>query len=193
MGAPKFQYTLRAGLMGPATDISDEDAYTCVQAYRSRYKAIKDQWDTFDDFIKTLWGGGTPIQYGPLVFEKQRVWLPNQMYLRYPGVHRRMVEKNGWERMQWFYNGNKNLYGGLLVENLVQALARIIVAWQLLQLANRWRIVNMVHDEGVFCVPEERAESCLADAESVFSRPPAWCPDLPVSGEGVICTEYRKP
>jgi DNA polymerase len=179
--------------MGPAVDITLEDSYACVNAYRARFPCIKDQWATFHDFIPTLWGGGHDIEYGPLTIQKQRIWLPNGMYLRYPGVHKRMVEKDGWERMQWFYNGNKKIYGGLLVENIVQSLARIVVAWQLLQLANRWRIVNMVHDEGVFCVPENKAESCLADAVSVFKRPPAWCPDLPVSGEGTICQEYRKP
>jgi hypothetical protein len=104
-----------------------------------------------------------------------------------------MVEKDGWERMSWFYNGNNKLYGGLLVENIVQCLARIIVAQQLLQLANQWRIVNMVHDEGVFCVPEDQAEDCLKEAERVFSIPPAWCADLPVAGEGIITQEYRKP
>jgi DNA polymerase len=193
MGGPKFHYTLQAGMMGPPVDISLEDSYACVNAYRTRFPAIKDQWACFHDLISTLWGGGAPIDYGPLTFTKGRVWLPNGMYLRYPGVHRRMVEKDGWERMSWFYNGNNKLYGGLLVENIVQCLARIIVAQQLLQLANQWRIVNMVHDEGVFCVPEDQAEDCLKEAERVFSIPPAWCADLPVAGEGVITQEYRKP
>lgn len=193
MGGKKFRHTLAVGQMGPPVFISLEEAIVVVNAYRSRFECIKDQWAHFHDIIKTLWGGGVPVEYGPLTFTKGRVWLPNGMYLRYPGVHRRMVDKDGWERMSWFYNGNNSLYGGLLVENIVQCLARIIVAWQLLQLANRWRIVNMVHDEGVFCVPEDRAESCLADCESVFSRPPVWCSDLPVAGEGIITTEYRKP
>ena len=193
MGGPKFQHTLQAGTMGPPVDINLEDSYACVNAYRARFPCIKDQWAAFHDLIKVLWGGGVPVDYGPITFTHGRVWLPNGMYLRYPGVHRRMVEKDGWERMSWFYNGNNKLYGGLLVENIVQCLARIIVAWQLLQLANRWRIVNMVHDEGVFCVPSDMAERCLADAISVFGVPPAWCPDLPVAGDGVITKEYRKP
>jgi len=51
----------------------------------------------------------------------------------------------------------------------------------------------MVHDEGVFCVPEDQAEECLREAEEVFSIPPPWCSDMPVSGEGVISQEWRKP
>ncbi len=131
------------------------------------------------------------MAYGPLVFEKQKVWLPNEMYLRYPGVHRRFNEETGYT--EWRYNGNEKLYGGLLTENLVQALARIVVAWQLLQLAERWRIALMVHDEGVFSVMSELAEECLREAEKVFKVPPPWCPDLPCSGEGIITQEYRKP
>lgn len=191
MGAPKFQYTLAAGLMGPSINIDLEEAYRVVDAYRARYPWISAQWRQFGDLIHTLWGGGTPMAYGPLVFEKQKVWLPNEMYLRYPGVHRRYNEDSGY--MEWRYNGNEKLYGGLLTENLVQALARIVVAWQLQQLAERWRIVLMVHDEGVFSVPAELAEECLREAEEIFKVPPPWCPDLPCSGEGIITQEYRKP
>lgn len=194
MGPPKFQYTVRAGIMGPAMEINDEDSRSCVYAYRDRFPCIVDQWATFRDFIPLLWGGGTPMEYGPLVFEKGKIWLPNEMFLRYPGLHRRMVEKeDGSVWKEWRYNGNDKIYGGLLVENVVQCLARIIVAWQILQLANHWRLVNLVHDEGVFCVPEDRAEACLAESEEVFCIPAPWCQDMPVAGEGVISQEYRKP
>lgn len=191
MGGPKFQYTVLAGLMGPPMDIDLKEAYRVVYAYRDRFDCIKNQWRTFQNLIPTLWGGGTPMEYGPLVFDKQKVWLPNEMYLRYPGLHRRMNIESGF--MEWRYNGNDKIYGGLLVENIVQALARIIVAWQILKLADHWRLVNLVHDEGVFCVPEEQSQECLEEAEAVFCVPPPWCSDLPVAGEGVISQEYRKP
>jgi DNA polymerase len=174
--------------MGPPTDVDLEEAYRVVNAYRARYPHISAQWKTLDRLIHTLWGGGTAMEYGPLVFEKQKVWLPNEMYLRYPGLHRRFNEESGFT--EWRYNG---LYGGLLTENLVQALARIVVAWQLLQLAEKWRLALMVHDEGVFCVLEELAEECLREAEEIFGIPPSWCPDLPCAGEGIITKEYRKP
>ena len=194
MGPPKFQHTLRVGQMGPVQEISDEDSKRCVYAYRDRFPCITGQWDTFRDLIPLLWGGGTPMAYGPLVFEKGKIWLPNEMFLRYPGLHRRMVEKeDGSVWREWRYNGNEKIYGGLLVENVIQCLARIIVAWQILQLADHWRLVNLVHDEGVFCVPEDRAEECLKEAEEVFCIPPPWCLDLPVAGEGIISQEYRKP
>jgi hypothetical protein len=102
-----------------------------------------------------------------------------------------MNEESGY--IEWRYNGNDKIYGGLLVENVVQCLARIIVGWQISQLADHWRLVNLVHDEGVFCVPEEKSQECLTEAELVFSVPPPWCPDLPVAGEGIISQEYRKP
>jgi DNA polymerase len=194
MGPPKFQHTCRVGQMGPPMEINDADSERCVYAYRDRFPCITGQWDTFRDLIPLLWGGGTPMAYGPLVFEKGKIWLPNEMFLRYPGLHRRMVEKeDGSVWREWRYNGNEKIYGGLLVENVIQCLARIIVAWQLLQLADHWKLVNLVHDEGVFCVPEDHAEACLKEAEEVFCIPPPWCQDMPVAGEGVISQEYRKP
>jgi hypothetical protein len=55
------------------------------------------------------------------------------------------------------YRSNKeyvSIYGGLLTENVIQALARVIVAEQMLEIADKWRVVTMTHDEVVCCRAE---------------------------------------
>jgi hypothetical protein len=59
--------------------------------------------------------------------------------------------------------------------------------------ARRWRNVLAVHDEGVFVVENRFAKRCLEEVLEAFHTPPFWAPDLPVSGEGVICDAYVKP
>ena len=197
MGGPKFQYTVAAGIMGPKQSIELSRAKECVNAYRAKFPHIRDQWEKFQNLLPILWQGKNVVEYGPLTFEKGRIWLPNEMYLRYPNLrpHTEVVEgeRGEYTRKAWRYNEDSKIYGGLLVENVVQCLARIIVGEQLLKIAEQYRIVNIVHDEGIFCVKERSADKCLRIAEKVFAQPPAWCSDLPVAGEGVISTEYVKP
>lgn len=197
MGGPKLQYTLAVGMMGPRMLIELSEAYNCVNAYRGKFTANRDQWAKMQNLLPVLWKGNDEVEYGPLVFERGRVWLPNELSLLYPNLHQKQVEvegKNGtYIRTEWRYNENDKIYGGLLTENVVQCLARIIVGQQILQIADRYRLVNVVHDEGIFCVPTRSAKKCLREAEAAFAVPPDWCPDLPVAGEGIISREYVKP
>lgn len=79
-----------------------------------------------------------------------------------------------------------------IVHNCVQALARCVVAEQILTIADKYRVVLLVHDEVVLCVPEHQAEQALADTLEAFHTPRPWCPDLPVAGEGKISDYYAK-
>jgi DNA polymerase len=197
MGGPKFQYTVAAGIMGPKMPIELSRAKECVSAYRAKFPAIRDQWANMQNLIPTLWQGGELIEYGPLTFEKGKIWLPNEMYLRYPNLRPWTETVQGdtgeYTRRAWKYNEKDKIYGGLLTENVVQCLARIIVGEQLLRIADKYRLVNIVHDEGIFCVPKRSAEKCLRIAEKEFAIAPDWCRDLPMAGEGIISKEYVKP
>ena len=81
-------------------------------------------------------------------------------------------------------------YGGKLVENLVQAIARDILAHVLLQARRKGlRVVFHVHDE---IVVEATPDQTLADIERIFGEPPTWCRDLPVKGAGYSTPYYLK-
>lgn len=77
-------------------------------------------------------------------------------------------------------------------ENIVQALARIIVMWQMLQVDKKYRIVMTTHDEAVACVKKAQAETAMRHMSAAFKTPLPWCLDLPLNSEGGYATNYSK-
>jgi DNA polymerase len=75
----------------------------------------------------------------------------------------------------------------------VQALARIIVAEQMLDIAHLgWRVVTMTHDEVVCIAKTARAKTCFTDMTRIMKTPPAWCADIPLNCEGGYASNYSK-
>ena len=86
----------------------------------------------------------------------------------------------------------KKIYGGLLCENLVQALARIIVAEQMLMIDEKYPVVMTTHDE-VVALPKTRdADKCIAYMAKCMSTAPTWCSDIPLNCEGGYADNYSK-
>lgn len=77
-----------------------------------------------------------------------------------------------------------------MVENIVQALARIIVGEQMLKLRERYRPVLTVHDAAVIVAPKDELNEALAFITQVMSTPPDWAMGLPVACEAKHGTSY---
>ena len=91
----------------------------------------------------------------------------------------------GWLRI--------DTYGGRLVENVVQAVARDILAHALVNLDKAgYNVVLHVHDEAAAEVPEDQAEDVLKIIENIMSTPPIWAQDLPLAAEGFTTKRYKK-
>jgi DNA polymerase len=84
-------------------------------------------------------------------------------------------------------------YGGKLVENIVQGIARDCLAEAMLRVAkDGMQIVMHVHDEMIVDVPGDIAETILNRINSDMSTPIDWAPGLPLKGDGYVCDYYRK-
>lgn len=84
-------------------------------------------------------------------------------------------------------------YGGRLVENITQAVARDLLAASLERVEGRgYRPVAHVHDEVVCEVPEADAEACLDGIRNAMCVAPAWAEKLPLDADGYMCQNYRK-
>jgi len=68
-------------------------------------------------------------------------------------------------------------------ENIVQALARIVVLDQAVEISRQYKVAMMVHDEAACCVPEAVAEECEQLMMRVMSTTPSWCAGLPLGVE----------
>jgi len=112
------------------------------------------------------------------------------MALQYPNLHN--TEDDGW--MCGIGRELKRLYGGICDENIVQALARIVVFDQMLEIdaLDGIHVVSSTHDEVIALVREEEADAAQTEMEQIMSVTPGWCPGLPLAAEGGYAREYSK-
>ena len=82
-------------------------------------------------------------------------------------------------------------FGGSLVENLTQAVARDLLTSSL-HLLSGYRVVAHIHDEVIVEVPEGEAEEELKEIESLMETIPSWGKGLPLKADGYVCGSYRK-
>jgi DNA polymerase len=199
LGPVKFQNTLAAGVGGPVVKMTLPECTRIVYSvYRGTYSRIPKLWDTLDKALFAVVRGEN-FTFGPggiLYTSEQGIHLPNGMIIRYPGLtygrdgfayagdRKQQAE---WTRQKlsgdWDFNKLTRIYGGKATENVVQALARIVVFDQMIDLGQRWRVVLSTHDEAVLCVPDERVQEARADMERAMRVAPAWAPSLPISCE----------
>jgi DNA polymerase len=90
------------------------------------------------------------------------------------------------ENDEWWYRfGNewRKLFGGKLTENIVQALARIVVIDNMLTIRKELGLqpVLQVHDELDYVVPEAHADEYAAAIGEIMAVPPTWAGGLPVA------------
>ncbi|HQJ52287.1 MAG TPA: hypothetical protein PKW05_10980 [Anaerolineae bacterium] len=192
MGAPKLQITFAKGALGgPPVYFELDRCKAIVNTYRLKNHKITAGWKICERIIEDMAAGRTG-SYGPLNWEANTIWLPNGMALKYPDLRKSMGDK-GWD--EWTYQAKdqrKKIYGGLLCENIVQALARIIVGWQMLQISRKYRVVMTTHDEVVTMPKTAQADACVKYMARWMSTPLPWCLDLPLSCEGGHDVNYSK-
>jgi hypothetical protein len=122
-----------------------------------------------------------------LVVTGAGIRLPNGLLIRYPNL--RMVEG------KMVYDSRKgpvSIWGGAVVENVVQALARIIVGQQLVWVQEKLglRAVLTVHDAGVWVVPSASVAETMKAIVDIMSTAPGWAAGLPVACEAKHSPSY---
>lgn len=184
MGPDKLKVTLgKDNIKIPLTE-----AQRLVHTYRSEYKEIQDLWYRFDRLIPLLASGEGRRNIAPhgcseviCMATKGLVVLPNGMPIYYNDVRR--TDSGDW--VYTFGRETRKLFGGKLTENVVQALARIVVMENMLTIHRELGLqpVLQVHDELDYVVPERDAESLAEQIKKIMSVPPSWAPGLPVAVE----------
>lgn len=195
MGPHKLQLMLATGAMGPPVFLSLEMCEKAVQLFRRTNALIQAMWRQLNAFILAALIKGQQIIVRDLIcMEKEQALMPNGLSLHYPGIQLRKGEYD--EGTNYYYRGRhgkwSKIYGGLLDENCVQCLARIIVGEQALKIAERYRILTLSHDEVVYLAPTSRAKRALDYGLECLSTPPHWGLDIPLAAEGGYAKEYSK-
>lgn len=190
-GAPTFRKVAKL-MSGGKLDLTEQEAYEVVSGWRNAYPEIVKGWYACGnalDFI--IAGREIYIDPGELVYTtKEGMVLPSGRVIHYPQLRR----LNDGERTYTYGLGQHAtyVYGGKVVENIVQALARDCLSDVALSFFLKWgyRPSLMVHDELVYLVPEDDAQDMLDDLQSIMRTPPKWWPDLVVWSEGSVGLTY---
>lgn len=193
MGDKKFQDTLAKGALGgPRLYFQLDRCAAIVNAYRRKNHKIVAGWAQCARIIEDM-AAGRCGSWKCLHWEAERIWGPDGTCLKYPGLARRRNPETGFD--EWTYQAKertKKLYGGLLCENIVQWLARMIVATQMLEVARTRRVVLMTHDEIGALARLRSAPKCFREMTVAMRRAPPWCADLPLNCEGGWAVNYSK-
>lgn len=189
MGALKFQAQLKT--MGVEVDL--EEARRIIDIYRRTNNKIAQLWRQAQNAIVNLSRG----DYAPLgrpgvlelVPEERAIRLPSGLLMRYDDLSFSEGEK-GPEFHYKTRKGRTRIYGGKVVENVCQAIARCIIAEQMLKISKRYKVVLTVHDAIAVCVRESEAEEAQKYVEECMRWVPDWAKGLPVNCESGMGKSY---
>ena len=189
MGAQKF----RAQLKTFGVEITEGEARHIISVYRDTYPYIGALWRQAGQALEALTKDST-TSLGrdgvlSLVPAERSIRLPSGLLLRYDGLIPVRDEKGIQYQYKTRYGWNK-IYGGKVIENVCQALARCIIGEQMIRIAKRYDVVLTVHDAIACIVKEEEVKEAQAYVEECMRWTPEWATGLPVNCESGFGKSY---
>ncbi len=97
-------------------------------------------------------------------------------------------------KLDFSHNSHQpSLWGGTLVENIVQRMARDVLGEAIIRVEEAgFHVMFSAHDELVLAVDSDNAEDAKAEAAHIMSQTPEWCAGLPLAVEGELSDRYAK-
>ena len=193
-GAKKLQHTLKTS--PPGADLSDQECQRIVKVYRDVNHEVIKLWDKCDKALKFMasWPEGKPFYYldnrKSILVTPGGLRLPNGLYIYYPDLEWKTDESIRGGYVYKSRRGQVNIWGGAMVENVVQALARIVVGEQMIAINERYKPVLTVHDAIICTAPKDEAQEALDFLMAEMSKAPAWAEGLPITCEGGYGDNY---
>jgi DNA polymerase len=189
MGAVKFQAQLKT--FGVEVDI--DEARRIIDIYRRTNDAITRLWREAQNALVNLSRGDNAPLGRPGVLElapeERAIKLPSGLLMRYDDLKFDQTDK-GVEFHYQTRKGRTRIYGGKVIENVCQAIARCIIAEQMLKISKRYKVVLTVHDAIAVCVRECDAEEAQQYVEQCMRWVPEWATGLPVNCESGMGKSY---
>ena len=188
-------------------DMTDNKADQIKKSWREAHPNIVSMWHEQERAAiqATLKPGKIVETTNKVKWHRKGKWLacrlPSGRMLWYYDPKVRIVETPwGAEKPQLTHMGLSNMnawvrqetYGGKLVENITQAVARDIMAEAMLRCdAKGFDILMTIHDEIIAELPTSRTDT-ISQFEDLLVQSPVWADGLPLQAEGWIANRYRK-
>lgn len=178
--------------------LSEDELQSIVDSWREANPNIVSLWWDIDSVVKRVVKIRTKEEYKSLVISYEKgilfIELPSKRRLAYPKakigmnrfggesiVYEGIVVGNKWDKIE--------SYGGKFVENIVQAIARDILAEAMMRIENEgFNIVMHIHDEVVI----ESDSSSIEEINEIMSIVPIWAPGLSLEADGFESKFYKK-
>ena len=199
---------------GTPENILRKELQAIINNWRDKSPAIRRFWAQLERIFNTGGAVDTGLISVEVKGQDRYVWLPSRRPIVYRGLTRRWkqpldvdgtplgparlvphVLNTGGDRARVPY---KPLHGGIITENIVQAVARDILVQALRNLEEAgWPVVTHIHDEVVCEIPENRRSleetELITEVSEIMCRPPSWADDdLVIKAAGYTCQRYHK-
>jgi len=199
MGWKKFQLQLKTF----GVEVEDNFCKHIINTYRDVYPRIPDLWMQAERCLDAL--ASEDLKTADFGTQPQTVSLlpgvgfdlPSGLPLKY--INLRVIEeqnpKSGMWEKHYIYDtrkGTTKIYGGKVVENICQAVARCVVGEQMLRIAKRYKVVLTVHDAVACIAKKEEAEEAKEYVTECMKWRPKWAETLPLSCEIGYGDSYGK-
>jgi DNA polymerase I-like protein with 3'-5' exonuclease and polymerase domains len=190
MGAERFQAQLKVS----GVELPLDECKHIITTYRNTYTKIPELWKQAQKCIEAMMtnrhaelGAVDVLEFSP---SRRGFKLPNGLWQRYEGLRKQSTPDGFDEFVYKTRKGDVRLYGGKLVENLCQALARCVIAEQMAKMAKKYRVVLTVHDAVACIAPEAEAEQAQQYVEECMRWRPEWAKTLPLNCESGFGRSY---
>lgn len=189
MGAAKFQAQLKT--MG--VDVDLDEARRIIDIYRRTNDRVSALWRQAQNALVNM-SRGDPAPMGragvlEVVPSETAIRLPSGLLLRYDDLRFTETEK-GIEFHYQTRKGRTRIYGGKVIENVCQAIARCIIAEQMLRIGKRYKVVLTVHDAIAIVCRDSEVEEAKLYVEESMRWVPAWATGLPLNCESGAGKSY---
>jgi DNA polymerase len=204
MGAEKLRRTLEIGQAGMSVAMELYEAERIVRIYRAKNFKIVQLWQKMGNMLSHMVNGLNGSICDAVSYSNQGILLPNKLLIKYPALRqngsgfeyigdartyrkavRDRVTTGATEDITW-----TKIYGGKATENLVQALAAIVIREQMAKIGQHYHVAFQVHDEIIISTPDGKITQAEQQLVAVMSTPPKWAQDLPIACESGHAKNY---
>jgi len=185
MGAEKFATQLKTF----GYEVSPDEARRIISIYRQSNFKISKLWRDAQYMVSQL-TNGRAVAFGRkgaigIDASNKALLLPSGLPLFYEDLN-----YDGDEYTYKVRRGRNKIYGGKVIENVCQAIARCIIGEQMLKIAKKYKVVLTVHDSIVCCVEDNKVDEAQAFVETCMRWTPDWAAGLPVDCESGVAKSY---
>lgn len=197
-GGASIVQTAKRGTYGPPVLLTDAEGLAARDLYRRNRPGVVRCWKEGDEVLAFMGGNvRAEMDWGVLVVVANG---DGSGYIEGPTGTRMLYtlerddEGNGWKRRT--RRGWSRIWGGHLVENVIQFLARVYIGGVLVRVKDTFpalKLATTSHDEGTWVLLDDGdAPHYLEHVLGFMREPPAWAPDIPLDAEGHLSKVYDK-